>query len=290
MANRIRSIKPEILEDEKTAFLSHLEYRLFTGSWIVADDYGNLRGDPDYLRCQIVWASRETRETVFDALAGIERAGLIARYTVRGQTYYHIVNFSKHQRIDKPGKAKTPGPDQADGSEPTDHFGNSQNPRESIRESFAKPQEILVTGSGSGILEREGERERDTSRSPKPPKPAKRDPIDHTSDHAKAIAEFHKRYEAKYSATPTWGAKQGASVNRLLKKLGYPELVRRIAILFDAPPEFLARSPPDIATLEQHIDKLSQPTTRAGPGGQRNPVLGQLLDDIATLERQKATP
>lgn len=41
MAGRIRSIKPEILDDEKCASLSHLE---------IADDYGNLRGDPDYVR------------------------------------------------------------------------------------------------------------------------------------------------------------------------------------------------------------------------------------------------
>lgn len=262
MANRIRTIKPEILEDEKTAFLSHLEYRLFTGAWIVADDYGNLRGDPDYVRCQIVWASKETRDTVSDALAKLERAELVRRYTVRGQTYYHILNFHKHQRIDKPGKPKCPGPDQDDGSGSTadnrsrnDSSNDSRIPREQV---------ALGLGSGSGILEGEGER--DPARSP--PAPRGRKPP--SGDHQRVIAAFEARYTERNGRGASWGATQGNMIKQLLAKHPADEIIRRIGILFDSPPLFLANCSPDLGTLVQHFDKLVAPAsfangTRAGP-------------------------
>lgn len=156
MARRIRSIKPEILDDEKTAFLSHLEYRLFVGSWIVADDYGNLRGDPDYLRGQIVWASRESRETVAKALESLERVALLTPYSVRGQTYYHVTTWDKHQRIDKPGKPGMPGPEQSDS--PVVVI-TSDDSRES-RESSGNPRESLAPDTDQD-QDQEGEREQE---------------------------------------------------------------------------------------------------------------------------------
>lgn len=114
MAGRIRSIKPEILEDTKTASLTHLEYRVFVGSWLLADDHGNLRGDPDYVRGQIVWASRESRESVAKALETLARVSLLNKYVVRGQVYFHVAGWEKHQRVDKPGKPRMPLPTESD--------------------------------------------------------------------------------------------------------------------------------------------------------------------------------
>lgn len=289
MANRIRTIKPEILEDEKTAFLSHLEYRLFTGAWIVADDYGNLRGDPDYIRCQIVWASKETRDTVAEALAELERAELVRRYTVRGQTYYHILNFHKHQRIDKPGKPKCPGPDQDDGSgsaadnrSRNDSSNDSRMPREQVALGLG-----LGLGLGSGIREREVEGEREPARSPPAPR-GRRAP---SGDHQRVIDSFETRYTERNGRGASWGATQGNMVKQLLAKHPADEVIRRIGILFDSPPLFLANCSPDLGTLVQHFDKLVAPAnlangTRAGPhpNAPRNPVLSNLLDDIARRE------
>ena len=118
MSGRIRSIKPEILDDEKTASLSHLEWRLFVSIWLIADDYGNLRGDAGYVLGQALWAAGETREAVDRALQMLSRVSLLTRYAVRGQTYYHINGWSKHQKVDKPGKPRMPGVDEA---EPEQH-------------------------------------------------------------------------------------------------------------------------------------------------------------------------
>jgi hypothetical protein len=164
VARRIRSIKPEILDDTKTAFLSHLEYRLFVGSWIVADDHGNLRGEPEYLRGQIVWASSESRETVARALESLVRVGLLTPYTVRGQSYFHVTTWDKHQRIDKPSKAAMPGPGQAD---PLADQTVTCISRDS-RDTLANAREILLPDTDQ---DQEGEEEGEQDL---PPKASKR--------------------------------------------------------------------------------------------------------------------
>ena len=52
MAGRIRSIKPELLDDEVAAGLSDAAWRLFVSSWILADDHGCFRAGARYLAPQ----------------------------------------------------------------------------------------------------------------------------------------------------------------------------------------------------------------------------------------------
>jgi hypothetical protein len=61
MSGRIRTIKPELLEDDKTARLSHEEWRTFVSLLLIADDHGNCRANPKYLDGAI-FHSRESRE------------------------------------------------------------------------------------------------------------------------------------------------------------------------------------------------------------------------------------
>lgn len=143
MAGRIRSIKPEILEDEKVAFLDHLAYRLFVGTWLVADDYGNLRADPGYLRGQIVWASRESREDVAKALDTLVEVSLLVRYSVRGQVYLHIKNWDRHQKVDKPGKPRMPGPADNDDSAIREDTNHSRGSREGLARARRNPETDL---------------------------------------------------------------------------------------------------------------------------------------------------
>lgn len=115
MAGRIRTIKPEILDDEKTAHLSHLEWRLFVSLWMIADDYGNLRADPSYVRGQALWGTPDTTlESVGDALDRLARVRLVTKYRVRDQMYLHITTWDRHQKVDKPGKPRMPGPHEAE--------------------------------------------------------------------------------------------------------------------------------------------------------------------------------
>lgn len=107
------------------------------------------------------------------------------------------------------------------------------------------------------------------------------------SPHRQVIAAFDARYELAYGMKPTWGQKQGGQVKKLLSKHSAGEIGRRISILFDAPPAFLAGSPADFGTLVQHFDKLVVPTTNGARGSPVNGVLDQIKTDIARMEAER---
>jgi hypothetical protein len=109
VARRIRSIKPEIIEDEKTGPLSDTAFRLFASMITIADDHGNVRADVRWLQAQIWWAHRETPNVLL-ALVELVRGQLIDVYGVRGGTYAHLRGWAKHQRVDNAGKSMVPMP------------------------------------------------------------------------------------------------------------------------------------------------------------------------------------
>jgi hypothetical protein len=110
---RIRTLKPEILDDEKVAPLSDTAFRLFTSLVVLADDHGNARADIRWLQGQIWWAHGEPPNVLL-ALVELGRASLIDVYAVRGGTYVHLRGWDKHQRIDNAGKNRVPLPNDTD--------------------------------------------------------------------------------------------------------------------------------------------------------------------------------
>lgn len=110
---RIRTLKPELLEDTRTASLSDAAFRLFVASVLLADDHGNLRADERWLSGQVWWA-RGGSPQVAEILRELAEAELILAYRVREQMYVHLRGWSKHQRIDNAGKPRVPGPSDPD--------------------------------------------------------------------------------------------------------------------------------------------------------------------------------
>ncbi len=118
MSGRIRTIKPELLEDAVVARLSDKAFRLYIGSYLLADDYGNLRAEPRRLMGDVFWGSEDTTVAaieaatveLLDAGSDEKNPGLLALYRVRQQTYAHIRNWEKHQKVDHPGNPRCPNP------------------------------------------------------------------------------------------------------------------------------------------------------------------------------------
>lgn len=117
MAGRIRTLKPELLEDERVAGLSSHAFRLFVGCILLADDHGNLRLRVGLLAGAIFWRLLEENQLVIgdieDALREITspdggRPGLLTPYRVRGQIYAHVSGWEKHQKVDHPGAPRMP--------------------------------------------------------------------------------------------------------------------------------------------------------------------------------------
>lgn len=140
---RIRSIKPELLEDERTARLTHLQWRLFVSCLLLADDYGNFRADPQRVHGAALWAHRVDTAKTLEELA---EAGLLELYTIDGQRYAHVRGWSKHQKVDHPGKPTVPGRPEA--------LANSSR---DVRETVApdQDQDQDRTGIGSGPVSSE---------------------------------------------------------------------------------------------------------------------------------------
>lgn len=140
MSGRIRTIKPELLEDAVTAGVSHAAFRLYVGAIVLSDDYGNFRAEPRKLLGEVFWARTEVTAGVVTSLlvelaeAGrtATQTGLFGLYRVRGQLYGHIRNWEKHQKVDKVGNPRVPSPNdkEAESCSPTSLF--SRDPRESL--------------------------------------------------------------------------------------------------------------------------------------------------------------
>jgi hypothetical protein len=131
---RIRTIKPELLEDEKTSALDHEAFRLFVGLILLADDYGNARASGRYLNGAIFHSCGRVKGAIAD-LNVLAKIGLVALYEVGEQAYVHIRGWEKHQRVDKPGKARCPSFKDSKSLEslPDEPFATDSRP---IREPF----------------------------------------------------------------------------------------------------------------------------------------------------------
>lgn len=217
---RARTIKPEMLRDVVTANLADREWRLFVSMLLLADDYGNLHADPAQIRGEVFWASDMTRAEVDAAIAGVERAGLIRRYVVRGQVYAAIRGWSKHQKVDHPSKPQCPAPTCNEATE----YNSLQNTREDFASHSENTREILA-------LDRIGEDRMDVAPSATPDLFGSGDPQQPAEpDAAMKLAmtcvdilraQAGKNYEASTHATVELARK-------LAKRRVTPEQVRSV--------------------------------------------------------------
>lgn len=105
---RIRTIKPSAFTSEKLARCSLEAERTFFGLLTQVDDDGRLKYQPAVLNGAL-WPERidshpsSAMESDFDELV---RERLVCRYTdSAGRKLFHIPNFNKHQRINRPSKS-----------------------------------------------------------------------------------------------------------------------------------------------------------------------------------------
>ncbi|UIR39756.1 hypothetical protein LZP97_27105 (plasmid) [Rhodococcus sp. DMF-1] len=144
---RIRSIKPEFYRSDDIDALDWESRFLFIALWSYVDDNGvgldKLASiAADLFAGDLERDPQETFARVSRGLQTLSEAGRITRYTVDGKAYLHITNWEKHQRIDKPNKARYP-------SRPATTLRLarlSRNPRDSL----ARPQRLEQGNRGTG--------------------------------------------------------------------------------------------------------------------------------------------
>jgi len=107
---RIRTLKPEWAEDERLAAASDAARVLSVVLILLADDHGNGRAHPAYLASR-GWPYGDPKAMIdkaTDALLELATLRFVELYDAVDQRYYHIRNWTKHQRVDKVGTGRVP--------------------------------------------------------------------------------------------------------------------------------------------------------------------------------------
>jgi hypothetical protein len=103
-------VKPEWLDDEQLLRAGSDARVLSIALLLLADDYGRGRLIPERDAPRIFPFEPEPSRVFREAFAKLSAMGFVVRYLVRSQTYFAIVNWVKHQKVDKPGKPHVPAP------------------------------------------------------------------------------------------------------------------------------------------------------------------------------------
>lgn len=152
---RIRSIKPSFWEDELVGAMPAMTRLTFVGLFSLADDEGRMRSAPAFVRSQLfMYDDATTTADVEAALLALHNAGRIRLYG-NGQRYLEVVNFAKHQYIQRPQPSQLPAPGGAYRVLPTEGGSEQDIPiplREPsdtapIRKRKGKGMEVEVSGS-----------------------------------------------------------------------------------------------------------------------------------------------
>jgi hypothetical protein len=104
-------IDPSFWIDEKLGTVEPVIRLLFMGLISQADDEGRLNGHPALVRSLIFpYDHHITPDDLDEWLNILARLNLILRYEVDQQKYILVVNFKKHQTINRPQPSKLPAP------------------------------------------------------------------------------------------------------------------------------------------------------------------------------------
>ncbi len=100
---KIRSIKPEFFISEQVATCSRDARLLFIGLWVFADDAGVHPASPHTLRLEVFPGDNDmTTERTAEYIKELITNKLVAEYEVGDERYWKIINFEKHQKINRP--------------------------------------------------------------------------------------------------------------------------------------------------------------------------------------------
>lgn len=103
-------IKPEFWDDSKLAQISRDARLTYLGLWTNSDDYGVVKGDPDWLRSQIFPYGDVKPEQFLKWLSEIEHGEFVVKFTARKEDFYFIPKFLVHQKINRPSTQRNPAP------------------------------------------------------------------------------------------------------------------------------------------------------------------------------------
>jgi hypothetical protein len=248
---RIRSIKPEFWRSDDITSLELADRLLFVGLWSYVDDNGvgldRLASiAADLFSGDLELDSRETFARVSGGLLHLAEARRITRYTVDGRDYLHITNWEKHQRIDKPAKARYPLPTSANAA---------------IRDTLATPsgdtRETLAPGTGEQGNRGTEEQRHEPAAPPAPADAPKRTPQQRAT---RLSPDWEPTVEHKQRATD-----EGVDLDReLVKFRAHAEETGRTSKNWNGTFTRWLMNAAEYARRDGRVPQAQQPTRGAG--------------------------
>ena len=107
---RIRTLKPEMWQDEKVGRLSRDARLLFVTLITAADDDGRFRAVPQLLIGHGFPYDEDAPKRLQGWLKALSDTGLVVLYEVDGVPYGVLPNWSSHQKINRPSPSLLPPP------------------------------------------------------------------------------------------------------------------------------------------------------------------------------------
>lgn len=107
---RARNIKPSFFTNDTLAEVDPLGRLLFQGLWCIADREGRLEDRPKRIKAELLPYDNCDVDAL---LSELNRLGFILRYSVNGNLFIQVVNFTKHQNPHvKEAASQIPAPDE----------------------------------------------------------------------------------------------------------------------------------------------------------------------------------
>jgi hypothetical protein len=145
--SRYRTIKPEFWSSGQILECSTNARLLFIGLWNFCDDFGRHAFSPKQIKAEIFPGDNFATDDIRRMLEELSSNGLIVVYMVEKIEVLQVTGWH-HQKIDRPGKAKFPGP-----------IGeNSTNDRRTLA-----PESKGIESKGKSSSSRAGARETTTT-------------------------------------------------------------------------------------------------------------------------------
>lgn len=158
---RIRTVKPEFPQSESLGRVSRDARLLFIMLWTIADDFGKTRGSSRMLASLLFPYDDDAVQLLPGWLAELERQHCVELYTVDGNSYLQIKNWSIHQKIDHPSKSKFPDPPKGKPEDLNETREPLGNPREGSRDFLEESRGLAKSSARTWTKEgtKEGTKE-----------------------------------------------------------------------------------------------------------------------------------
>lgn len=155
---RIRSLRPEVWDDEAVGSVCRDARLLFVGLITQADDEGRFRARSALLRARVFPYDDLTAAEVDAWLDALHAAQLIVLYEVDGERFGYLPGWRQHQKIDRTTPSRLPAPRESefyrpDGSprriQTTDPGGSPRTESEAAVEPLGEPSSAAFDESST---------------------------------------------------------------------------------------------------------------------------------------------